>query len=351
MALSRKAKAVTAVVVAAAVAGGGWWGWKRYSKKKAAAAAEEETIAEVTEGTLEVRFRELGEIAAKREVDVASKVSGRIIELTVDEGHRVRAGQKLAVIQPGKTGAEKYLPSEVTAPIDGLVLAYVKAGGNTEVKFTRVGDQVTGQFDSQNPTYLLTLADMRSLIVKMRINELDVLKLKEDMPVEVMVDALRGEVFKAKISVISPQAEKEQRGGRVFRVEAALEKSDPRLRTGMTARVDAVLEKREKALRLPLTGLFEDKGAEVAYLKPEDKNGKPKQVIVKTGMRTELEIELLSGLKNGDKVVTEKPVEFDAAPAEDLRKAAESRGRGGADGGVVMGASASGGARRRMRIR
>ena len=332
MAMSRRAKAVTSVVVALALGGGGWYAWKKRAEKakKGAPPELDEAIAEVTKGDLETRFRELGDIAAKNNVEVASKVSGRIIELSVTEGARVRAGQKLAVVQPGKTGAEKFLPSEVTAPIDGIVLAYVKPGSNDSgVRFVEVGDYVTGLFESQNPTYLMTIADMRVVVVKMRINEMDVLKLSEGMEVEVVVDAIPGVTFPAKVSVISPQAERESRGGKVFRVEVAVTKPDPRLRTGLTARVDAVLEKRTDALRLPLTGLFEEKGAEVAYLKPEAKDGKAKQVIIVTGMRTELEIEILSGLKAGDKVLTEKPTEFDAAPAEDLRKAAEAIKAGG----------------------
>lgn len=333
MAMSRW-KAVTAAAVALAVAGGGWWAYKKKAGKKGPAMPAEETDVEVTKGDLETRFRELGDIAAKNTIDIASKVSGRIVELAVKEGDRVRAGQKLAVVQPGKTGAEKFLPSEVTAPIDAVVLAYVKSGSNNSaVEFIEEGAYVTGLFESQNPTYLMTLADMRRVIVKLRINEMDILKLKEGMPVEVMVDSIAGAVFPAVVSVISPQAERESRGGKIFRVEVSLDKPDPRLRTGMTARVDAVLEKRSGVLRLPLTGLFEEKGAEVVYLKPSGKGDKPKQAVVKTGMRTEMEIEVLGGLKEGDKVLTEKPVEFDAVPAEELRKAAEARGKGGAEGG------------------
>ncbi|MBI3300287.1 MAG: efflux RND transporter periplasmic adaptor subunit [Elusimicrobia bacterium] len=337
MAMTRRAKLWTAGIAVLALAGGGW-GWQARQKKKAAGAPPEDTDAEVTRGELATRFRELGDIAAKNTVQVASKVSGRVIELSVSEGSRVKAGQKLAVVQPGKTGAEKFLPSEVQAPIDGVVLAYIKDGSSNESgKFLQVGDYVTGLFESQNPTPMMTIADMRTVIVKLRINEMDVLKLHEGMPVDVVIDAVPGTTFPGKVSVISPQAEKEQRGGKVFRVEVSILKPDPRLRTGLTARVDAVLEKREQALRLPLTGLFEEKGAEVAYLKPAVKDGKARQVLLRTGMRTELEIELLEGLKEGDKVLTEKPTEFDAVPAEDLRKAGEAR-TSGLGGPARMGA-------------
>ena len=337
MAMTRRAKIWTAAGLAVAVAAGGAWAWKARGKAKkgAKASQEEEVFAEVSKGKLETKFRELGDIAAKSTVDVASKVSGRVIELQVSEGSRVKAGQKLAVVQPGKTGAEKFLPSEVVSPIDGIVLAYVKPGSNsnTAVDFIDIGDYVTGLFESPNPTYLMTIADMRTVVVKLRINEMDVLKLTEGQPVEVVVDAIPGSSFPSRISVISPQAEKESRGGKVFRVEVSLDKPDARLRTGMTARVDAVLEKREDAVRLPLTGLFEEKGAEVVYFPPPKKDGKARQALVKTGMRTELEVEVLEGLKEGDKLLTEKPVEFEPVAPEELRKAAEARGASGGGGG------------------
>ncbi|MDE2291983.1 MAG: efflux RND transporter periplasmic adaptor subunit, partial [Elusimicrobia bacterium] len=253
-------------VVLALVGGGGWWAWKVHAKS-AADDAGKDTSAEVTQGDLETHFQEIGDIAAKNAVNVASKVSGRVIELDVQEGAHVSAGQKVAVVQPGKTGAEKFLPSEVHAPIQGVVLTYIKEGSNdSNGTFVHVGDYVTGLFDSQNPTYIMTVADMRVVIVKMRINEMDVLKLRQGMPVDVLVDAIPGAKFPASITMISPQAEEQSRGGKVFRVEVTLAKPDPRLRTGMTARVDALLERHKDVLRLPLTGLFEEKGAEVAYL-------------------------------------------------------------------------------------
>jgi HlyD family secretion protein len=316
---SKKHRWKTITVLVVILLGGGGWYWRNGEKSPKETLAED-SRATVEKGDLEVTFEELGDIAAKNLVDVASKVSGRIVELVVEEGQTVKAGQKLAVIQPGKTGAEKFLPSTLTAPIGGLLLRYVKdPDSNQSPKaFPEVGDYVTGLFESQNPTYMMSVADMREIIVRLKINEMDILKLRENMPVTVHVDAVPDEVFPAKVTMISPQAEKEKRGGKVFRVEVTLDKADARLRSGMTARVKAVLDKRVEVLKMPLSALYEEKGLDLVYLDREEE--KPKQVFIKTGLRTETDVEILEGLEEDQKVHTEKPVEFEEISKEEFKE-------------------------------
>ncbi|MFA6031033.1 MAG: efflux RND transporter periplasmic adaptor subunit [Elusimicrobiota bacterium] len=305
---------------------GGW----RLQRRRAAKAAQPEggaTTGKATRGSLELRFSDTGDVAAKDSVDVASKVSGRVIELAVQEGSRVSSGQKLAVIQPGRSETEKYLPSSVLAPITGTVMRFVRDNGNSSSSdFAKVGDYVTGLFDSNSPTYLLTVADLRRMLVRMRISEMDVLKLKEGMPVTVSVDALPAARFTGRVSLISPQAERDNSGLKVFRVEVALDVQDARLRPGMTSRVETLLEKRENALKIPLAALFEEAGETFAYLQTPKK---PLKTPVKPGLRTETDVEVLEGLKEGDVVLTEKPKEADDSPEVGRKGARLLRRSGG----------------------
>lgn len=298
------------LILVVAVAGG--FAVRKRKAQGAAKPDEDATLASVSLGSLEIRFTETGEIAAKNSVDVASKVSGRVIKLSVQEGSKVSAGQELAVIQPGRSETEKYLPSPVPAPISGIVMRWVKessSGGSSTSDFAKIGDYVTGLFDSNNPTYLLTVADLRELIVRMRISEMDVLKLKEKMPVTVSVDALPGSTMAAHVSLLSPQAERDSSGLKVFRVEVSLDKPDARLKPGMTARVDALLEKKEGVLKMPLAALYEEAGETFAYVKGGLK--KSVKTPVSAGLRTELEVEVSGGVKQGDKVFLEKPKDDD----------------------------------------
>ena len=278
-------------------------GFKKYKAGKTPAMPEND--AAVTKGDLELHFVDSGELNPKNYVDVASKVSGRVIEMTVEEGARVKKGDKLAVIQPGRTEAEAYMPATITAPMDGVVMRYQDRSKNNpeEGRIAKLGDYVTGLLESTQPSYLLTIADLSKLVVKMKISEMDVLKLREGMPVKVTIDALPGQDYPAKVTLVSPQAEKDNNNLKNFKVEVTLLRSDARLKPGMTARVDGLLDKRTAVLKLPLSAVFEDGGKEYAYLKTKEKRP------LKLGLRSEMEAEVLSGVKDGDKLLTEKPTD------------------------------------------
>jgi HlyD family secretion protein len=232
----------------------------------------------------------------------------------VQEGQRVAKGDKVAVIQPGRTDAERYVPFTLNAPIAGVVMRYQKQGSyQEESRIVRLGDYVTGLIDSVTPTYLMTIADLSSLVVKMKISEMDILKLRQGMAVDVTVDALPGTKIPSRVSLVSPQADKDNNNLKTFKVEVTLGKSDPRLKPGMTARVDGLLESRKNVLKIPLTAVFEEMGAEYAYTKSPTKKGKPGHVKLKLGLRNETDVEVQDGLKEGDELLTEKP------PAEEKK--------------------------------
>ncbi|MDD5301709.1 MAG: efflux RND transporter periplasmic adaptor subunit [Elusimicrobia bacterium] len=296
-------KAIAAAVLVVLVLSAA--GWKYYGKSSAEGGGS--GVVTVERGDIELHFMDSGELTPKNFVDVASKVSGRVLELFVDEGTRVRKGDKLAVIQPGRTEAEAYVPTTLTSPIDGVVMRYQDRGSNNsqEGRLTKLGDYVTGLMESQTPTYLLTVADLSRLVVKMKISEMDILKLKEGMDVKVTVDALPGLDFPSKVTLVSPQAEKDSNNLKNFKVEVTLFKSDPRLKPGMTARVDGLLDSRKKVLKLSLSGVFEEGGKEFSYAA---NGGKPAvKRPLKLGLRSEMDVEVLDGVKEGDKLLTEKP--------------------------------------------
>ena len=295
-------KAIAAAVIAAVALAAG--GWKKY---KGTGADGGPTTVVVERGDIELHFMDSGELTPKTYVDVASKVSGRVIELFVDEGARVRKGAKLAVIQPGRTEAEAYVPTTLTAPIDGVVMRYQDRSSGTpqEGRLSKLGEYVTGLMESQTPTYLLTVADLSRLVVKMKISEMDILKLKEGMDVKVTVDALPGQDFPSKVTLVSPQAEKDGNNLKNFKVEVTLLKTDPRLKPGMTARVDGLLDFRKKVLKLSLSGVFEEAGKEFAFSADGGKSSVKRPL--KLGLRSEMDVEVLDGVKEGDKLLTEKP--------------------------------------------
>ncbi|MCK5584352.1 MAG: efflux RND transporter periplasmic adaptor subunit [Elusimicrobiales bacterium] len=296
--------------VAIVIGGGAWWGYKLY-KKTSEVEGEIEKVF-VSKGKIEVKFNDIGEVFPKSILDVNSKVGGSIEELFVMEGKKVKKGDKLAIVQPGQSAADKFIPIDVLAPISGTVMRCVSSGYYSEATMAKVGQRITGA-NSSNPTCLMRIGNYNKMLVKLKVSEMEVFKLRVGMPVKIFVDALGNEVFPGKISMIAPQANKDNRSGiKTFRVEAAINKYHKLLRPGITARVEAIMDSKKDILIMPLTGLFEKYGATFAYLYVL--GDKAKKVSIKTGLRGVRNIEILSGLKEKDEVYTDKPLNLAVAP-------------------------------------
>jgi multidrug efflux pump subunit AcrA (membrane-fusion protein) len=126
------------------------------------------------------------------------------------------------------------------------------------------------------------------------------------MKVNVKVDALPKNDFPAKVTLVSPQADKDSNNLKSFKVEVSLLENDRRLKPGMTARVDGLLEAHKDVVKIPLSAIFEEKGQDVAYRKDGEDS---ERVELTLGLRNETEAEVKDGASEGQKFFTEKPKE------------------------------------------
>ncbi|MBI4656247.1 MAG: efflux RND transporter periplasmic adaptor subunit [Elusimicrobia bacterium] len=313
-------KILVYVFIAGVLGGGGWWGMKLY-KKTSGVEAEIDKVT-VTRGDIELKFQDIGEIAPKHIVEVYPRVGGSVSEIRVNEGTVIKRGEIAAIIQPGHSDADKYLPVEVTAPIDGVVVTCENRSWNEEGQIARTGQRVSGLYDSGNPSCLMRIADFSKMVVKLNVSEMEILKLKKGMPVGVDIDALGFKKFSGKITMMSPQAEKDQRHEiRSFRVEVEIAQKDADLKPGMTAKIETIINSKKNVLILPLSGLFEEKGMNFAYLYVP--GAKARKTPVKTGLRNETDVEIIEGLKQGDQAYTDKPLNLEEAD-DKIRESAKN---------------------------
>ena len=299
----------------AVLAGGGaWWGYKLY-KKTSDVEAEIDKVS-VSRGDIEIKFQDIGDITPMIMVQVYARVGGSVDEVLVREGEHVEKGSKVAVVQPGQSEADKFLPVDVLAPISGTVMRCESSGYNSESELVKPGQRISGRAESGNPTCLVQVADLSRMMVKLNVSEMEVLKLKTGMPVKVSADALPMLELRGRVAMISPKAEKDNRSGvKSFRVEVGIDQQNAQIRPGMTARIETVMEARKNILKMPISGLFEERGKKFAYLTVP--NAKAKKVDVRTGLRNETEVEILSGLAEGSTVYTDKPLNLqEDAPAK-----------------------------------
>jgi HlyD family secretion protein len=153
---------------------------------------------------------------------------------------------------------------------------------------------------------------MRDLIFKGTVDEIDVGKLSVGMTTRIKVGALPTDVVTGRVSRIAPQAQQKE-GATLFDVEVELDPSAKiTLRAGYSANADVIVREKKDVLVIPERLVtFEDGGkkatVEIAGADPK----KPgKKVEIKTGISDGLNVEVMSGLKKGDRVVERPPKEI-----------------------------------------
>jgi RND family efflux transporter MFP subunit len=229
----------------------------------------------------------------------------------------------------GNSSSQK---ARVTSPMNGVIIK----------KGVELGQTVTSGVSSFNEgTALFTVADLKSLIIRVNLNEVDIAKVAVGQPVRITLDAYPQKLFTGRVSFVSPSAELVEKI-KVFKVEITLDELGAHFKTGMSANVEILGEKRDKAISIPLEALQRREGETISYrLKP---NLKPQQISaaraglagrskfiwladhwkdyfdvvpVKAGIATLERVEIVAGLMPGQQVSLEDPTKKKIEKDED----------------------------------
>lgn len=237
----------------------------------------------------------------KAETDVARvkreavhRMAQAAAELQKAQGELDTARSSLA---QAKAELEK---SVVRAPTAGFVVLHEIFQGNAKRR-PRAGDAIwQGQ-------PILYLPDLSSMIVKTRVREEDLHKVRPGLAATVRVDAYPDATFAGKvesIGALAMEAPGANAAGKYFQLTLALDKGDARLRPGMTARVEVVSERVKDALVIPVPALFFEGSKSVAYVF----DGRSLAVrAVAVGRRSDDLLEVTSGLAEGEQVSLVRP--------------------------------------------
>ncbi len=193
-----------------------------------------------------------------------------------------------------KEGASKTSGSAsntfVKATITGMVLDVpVKEGG-----------QVIESNTFNEGTTIASVANMGEMIFEGKLDESEVGKVQENMDIVLTIGAIDKESFKAKLEYIAPKGITEN-GAIQFLIRASISKENSSfLRAGYSANADIILSKKDKVLAIPESALQFEK--EKAFVEVETGNQVFEKRFVKTGLSDGINIEILDGIKKGDKL-------------------------------------------------
>lgn len=198
----------------------------------------------------------------------------------------------LEIIKEGITkNSASFSSTLIRSTIDGLILDVPVKAGNSVIMSNTFNDGTT----------IATVANMNDLIFKGKIDETEVGRIHEGMPVKITLGALQSTEFDAKLEYISPKGV-EENGANQFEIKAAIiVPGDITVRSGYSANAEIVLEHADKVLAVP-EGAIEFSGdSTFVYLMTDSL---PQQNFVRsqvtTGMSDGIKIEVKTGLKAGD---------------------------------------------------
>ncbi len=195
--------------------------------------------------------------------------------------------------------------TRILSPIDGIVTK----------KLVQVGELVASLSAFSSGTTILRVEDRNALRVKLTINEIDTAKLKLGLKAKVSVDAIPDREFQGDVKKIAPTSTALGATNAAsvigstdsvvkYEVEIWLTGVDQRLRSGMSAKCTLDVASRTKTLTLPSEFVGKDAKGRFVEFPPVGKGPKaePERRYVKTGLETGATIEILDGVKEGDKV-------------------------------------------------
>lgn len=287
----RRWPGILLVLLTLIISGGAWYILTERSK-----AAKEELISEET-GTAEQVFAVNtteaitgrimdylyvnGDIVAAESVDVYPDASGKLTDIQVATGDRVNKGDTLAFVDPSRPGMN-YANSPVLSPITGTVTSFTGTEGATVAP--------------QSP--LATIGDLSNLQVRTYISERKISMIAIGMSAELTFEAYPGEVFRARISELSPVVDPNSRS---MEIKLNMIGRDRQIKSGMFSKIKITTSIKDDVVKIPSDCISERYGEKFVYVIGDD--GKAEKRIVVEGINVGEVSEILSGISVGEKVV------------------------------------------------
>ncbi len=305
-----------------------------------------------------------GNIVPKEEVLIKPNISGIIDEIFIEAGERIEAGDLIAKIRviPNVSALQSAKDAVTTAKInldnekkiyerqkmlfekgvisanefDNVDVAYkraeqnfrsaqqnyeiVKTGttsglessANTMIRSTvegmvldvpvKVGNQVIESNNFNDGTTLAVLADVNEMIFEGKVDESEVGKIKENLPLEVTVGAIENKTFDAVLDYIAPKGV-EDNGAIQFNIKGTLNKADTTfIRAGLSANASIILAKATDVLALKEALVQFDPKTQQPYVEVQTGDQEFKRQDLELGVSDGIFVEVKNGISKDDRI-------------------------------------------------
>ncbi len=208
------------------------------------------------------------------------------------------AKDNLALLREGATKNSKQVSNVVVSTVDGMVLDIPVEEGSSVIERNNFNEG----------TNIATVADMNSLIFEGKVDESDVGKLKEGMPLELTVGAIENEKFNANLEYIAPKGVTEE-GTVKFEVRAAINPtSETFLRAGYSASGDIILDRKDSVIVINERDLITSKDSDSTFVQLKVGDNDFKKTQIQIGLSDGILVEVKSGLDTSQQIKVLKNV-------------------------------------------
>ena len=241
-----------------------------------------------------------------------------ISQSTLDDAHsavdvadnRKRAAQSQLAVSKAKVAEARAQVAQSKAAADraneDLANATLRAPIRATVltRDVEVGSPVSSILNlGANATLVMTLGNIEQVFVRGKVDEADIGRVRLGQDARIRVETFKDKTFIGKVTQISPMGV-EKDNVTNFEVRVSIDNPGQELKANMTANAEIVLEEHPQSLILPEAAVIYDaqKNPFVDLLDRTSKSGRTRRPI-KIGVGNGTKIQILDGLKEGDKVV------------------------------------------------
>ena len=375
-------KLILSLVAILGLTAGGYFIWTK------APASNDETQKHARPTTAIVEARDIefavsaaGDIGPADQVSVRPEINGRIEELPVDIGDKVKKSDLLCRLDDRDLQIER---SQQLTAIDGARLQLQKAGRNfarsqqlhaqklisqevfddsrtdydlatnaldragqslrlvdDKLRKTRIlapfdctvltrpvslGQTVSGSAGFNSGTEVMSIANLNDMVVNAHVNQADVIRLQQGREVEIQAESVPGVKMRGLVERIAPQAVIKN-GIKGFATRIAIKDIDPRVRPGMTALLSIPVSSADNVLAVPLAAVFTERGERFVFVKNEEQF---ERRIIILGVTDYAFAEVVKGLNSGEVVSLDQKVNSVAGTPSTTNSTNSGEGRKGA---------------------
>jgi len=205
----------------------------------------------------------------------------------------VNAQQNYDIIKTGTTkGIGIAANTEIRATVSGMIL-------DVPVK---TGNQVIEANNFNEGTTIATLANVDNMIFEGKVDESEVGKIKENLPLEITVGAIENKKFDAILDYIAPRGV-EENGAIQFEIKGTLRNNDSTfIRAGLSANASIILARADSVMALKEALIQYDPKTKEPFVEIEIGDQKFEKKEVELGISDGINVEILGGISKDDNI-------------------------------------------------